>query len=124
MSKSQKRRIITVTIRATKSVIKEVLASCRQMQKGLPVESQTELAFNDAATMLSILTAKRLELLTFLRSFGPSTIKELSRQLGRNYSNIHGDVQLLLRLGLLDKTEDELIYVPFDELNICLPLAA
>ncbi len=124
MSKSQKRRIITVTIRTTKSVVKEVLASCRQMQKGLPVESQTELAFNDAATMLSILTAKRLELLTFLRSFGPSTIKELSRQLGRNYSNIHGDVQLLLRLGLLDKTDDELIYVPFDELNICLPLAA
>ena len=124
MSKSKKRKVITVTIRTTESVIRKVLASARQMQKGLLVDSQTELAFNDAATMLSILTTKRLELLTFLRGFGPSTIKELSRQLGRNYSNIHGDVQLLLRLGLLDKTDDELIYVPFDELNICLPLAA
>jgi predicted transcriptional regulator len=123
--KQHQKKKITVTIRSTASVIDEVLNTCRKLQQGLPVaEAETELTFNDAATMLSTLSEKRLELLTFLRKYGSITIKELSRQLKRNYSNVHEDVQLLLRLGLLNKDEFDKIYVPWDELNISLPLAA
>jgi len=119
------KKTIHVTIRSTASVLDEVLKTARKLQQGLPVaEAETELTFNDAATMLSTLSKKRLELLTFLRRQGAITIKELSRQLNRNYSNVHEDVQLLLRLGLLDKDKTDKIYVPWDELNISLPLAA
>lgn len=123
--KQKRKKVINVTIRSTASVIDEALNTARNLQKGLPVaEAETELTFNDAATMLSTLSEKRLELLTFLRKHGVITIKELSRQLNRNYSNVHEDVQLLLRLGLLDKDKTEKIYVPWDELNISLSLAA
>ena len=124
-TKKKQHRIINVTIRSTASVMEEVSGTCRKLKQGLPVaEAQTELTFHDAATMFNTLSEKRLELLTFLRKQGPVSIKELSRQLGRNYSNIHGDVQLLLRLGLLEKDEADQVHVPWDELNISLPLAA
>jgi predicted transcriptional regulator len=123
--KKHRKKTIHVTIRSTASVLDEVLQTCKKLQQGLPVvEAETELTFNDAATMLSTLSEKRLELLTFLRRLGAVSIKELSRQLNRNYSNIHEDVQLLLRLGLLDKDKTDKIYVPWDELNISLSLAA
>jgi predicted transcriptional regulator len=126
MTKTQKRKKkINVTIRSTADVIDEVLKTARKLQQGLPVaEAERELTFNDAANMLSTLSEKRLELLAFLRKQDSMTIKELSRQLNRNYSNVHEDVQLLLRIGLLDKDKNDKIYVPWDELNICLPLAA
>ncbi|MBI4533684.1 MAG: helix-turn-helix domain-containing protein [Candidatus Melainabacteria bacterium] len=60
----------------------------------------------------------------FLHNQEALTIKELSRHLDRNYSNVHEDVQLLLRLGLLEKDEDSKVFVPWDELNISLSLAA
>jgi len=126
MKRKQKiKKTINVTIRSTASVLDEVLKTARKLQQGLPLaEAETELTFNDAATMLSTLSKKRLELLTFLRKQGALTIKELSRQLNRNYSNVHEDVQLLLRLGLLDKDKTDKVLVPWDELNISLPLAA
>jgi predicted transcriptional regulator len=65
-----------------------------------------------------------MELLMFLHNKEPFTIKELSRQLERNYSNVHEDVQLLLGLGLLEKDNDGKVFVPWDELNISLSLAA
>jgi predicted transcriptional regulator len=124
VKKQKRHRRINVTIRSTASVINEALNTCKKAQRGLPVaEAETELTFNDAATMLGTLSEKRLELLTFLRKQNPMTIKELSRQLKRNYSNVHGDVELLLRLGLLDKDDSSKVYVPWDELNISLPLA-
>ena len=125
MKKNKLPRRINVTIRSTAGVIDEVLNTCKKVQQGLPVaEAETELTFNDAATMLSTLSEKRLELLTFLRKQKSMTIKELSRRLKRNYSNVHGDVDLLLRLGLLDKDDTGKVHVPWDELNINFPLAA
>lgn len=124
-AKTKQKRKINVTIRSTASVIKEVLNTCRTAEKGLPVpEAERELTFNDAATMLSTLSEKRLELLRFMHDKAPVTIKELSRQLKRNYSNIHEDVQLLIRLGLLETDKDKKVFVPWDELNISLSLAA
>jgi predicted transcriptional regulator len=100
MKRKQKiKKTINVTIRSTASVLDEVLKTARKLQQGLPLaEVETELTFNDAATMLSTLSKKRLELLTFLRKQGALTIKELSRQLNRNYSNVHEDVQITITL--------------------------
>lgn len=125
MAKTKQKRKINVTIRSTASVVKEILDTCRAAEKGkLVPEAERELTFNDAATMLSTLSEKRMELLMFLHNKKPITIKDLSRQLQRNYSNVHEDVQLLLRLGLLETDKDKRIFVPWDELNISLSLAA
>jgi predicted transcriptional regulator len=114
---------IRITIRPLALAVDEIIDACKRARKGLPVASETELNFADAATMLATLSEKRMELLMFLHEHGPSNIRQLAKQLKRDYSNVHGDVKILLDLGLLAVNEDKLVLVPWDELAIELPLA-
>jgi len=122
--KKKTRKCIRITIRPLAQAVKEIIDACKRARKGLPVTSETELNFADAATMLSTLSEKRMELLMFLHQHGPSNIRQLAKKLKRDYSNVHGDVKILLNLGLLAITDDKLVFVPWDELAIELPLAA
>jgi predicted transcriptional regulator len=123
--KSKKKRRIHITIKSTAKVFDEVLKTWNRAEKGLPVEeAEAELSFTDGATMLSTLSEKRMELLMFLHKYKAMNIKQLAQRLKRDYSNVHGDVKLLLRFGLLEKDEDQQVFVPWDELAIELPLAA
>jgi predicted transcriptional regulator len=123
--KSKKKRRIRIAIKSTAKVFEEVLEKWNRAEKGLPFEeAETELNFTDGATMLSTLSEKRMELLMFLHKSKAMNIKQLAKKLNRDYSNVHGDVKLLLRYGLLEKNKDQNIFVPWDELAIELPLAA
>lgn len=41
----------------------------------------------------------------------------------RNYSNVHTDVARLLELGLIERKDDGSITVPFERIEVRLPLA-
>ncbi len=121
----KKKRRIRITIRPYAEAVAEIINACERIEKGLAVaRADTELNFTDAANMLSTLSKKRMELLMFLHQHGQSTIRQLAKNLNRDYSVIHGDVKLLLELGLLDTNKEKKVFVPWDELTIELPLAA
>jgi predicted transcriptional regulator len=122
MTKKKLRRI-RITIRPYTEIQAEVIETCERIERGLPVTPHdTEVNFADAATMLSTLSEKRMELLVYLHEHGPMNIRRLAKSLERDYSNVHTDVKLLLRLGLLATNEDKHVLVPWDELAIELPL--
>lgn len=102
--KTKKKRCIHITIKSTAKVFDEVLKNWRKAEKGLLAgDAETELSFTDGATMLSTLSEKRMELLMFLHQHRAMNIKQLAKRLNRDYSNVHGDIKLLLRFGLLEK---------------------
>jgi predicted transcriptional regulator len=122
MNKAKRRRI-RITVRPYAEAVEEIIASAERIEKGSPVTPQdAELNFTDAANLLSTLSEKRMELLMFLHQAGTSTIRQLAKNLNRDYSVVHGDVKTLLALGLLATDKDKKIYVPWDELAIELPL--
>ena len=124
MTKKKTRRI-RITMRPYAEIMEDVIATCERIEKGAIVEPQdTELNFTDAAHLLSTLSEKRMELLMFLHEHGPLNIRQLAKQLGRDYSNVHTDVKLLLKLGLLATDKENKVYVPWDELAIELPLGS
>jgi len=47
----------------------------------------------------------------------------LAKAAARNYSNVHTDVARLEELGLIERDESEAVLVPFDRVEIVLPLA-
>jgi predicted transcriptional regulator len=81
------------------------------------------LSFESARSLFAELTPARLDLLETLRRVGPCSVYALAKAAERNYSNVHTDVAPLEELGLIERTEDGGVSVPFDSVEILLPLA-
>ena len=52
------------------------------------------------------------------------SVRALARALERNYKNVHTDVRRLEQIGLIDRTKDNRIEVPWDIVEAHLRLAA
>ena len=71
----------------------------------------------------SRVTPARLDLLDTLRRVGPCSVYALAKAAERNYSNVHTDVTRLEELGLIDRTEAGEVLVPYESVEIVVPLA-
>ena len=52
------------------------------------------------------------------------TIRGLANKLSQDYKNVHTDVRLLENLGLIDRTEDNEVEVPWAIVEASLQMAA
>jgi predicted transcriptional regulator len=69
---------------------------------------ERRLAFESWVALSRVLTGKRMELLGFVHRNEVASIRALAKALGRDYSNVHADVQALLSAGLLDASDNRL----------------
>ncbi len=66
---------------------------------------ERHLAFESWDALARVLTAKRMELLRYVRRHKVPSVRSLAKALERDYSNVHADVQALTAAGLLDTTD-------------------
>ena len=66
---------------------------------------ERHLAFESWDALARVLTGKRMELLRYVRRHKVASVRALAKALGRDYSNVHADVQALTAAGLLDATD-------------------
>jgi predicted transcriptional regulator len=66
---------------------------------------ERHLAFESWDALARVLTGKRMELLRYVRRHNVRSVRALAKALGRDYSNVHADVQALTAAGLLDATD-------------------
>ena len=81
------------------------------------------LSFESARSLFSELTPARLDLMDTLRRMGPCSVNALAKAADRNYSNVHTDVARLEELGLIARSDDGGVSVPFESVEILFPLA-
>ena len=81
------------------------------------------LSFESARMLFSELTPARLELLHTLRRVGPCSVYALAKSAERNHSNVRTDVARLEVLGLIERGEEGSILVPYESVEIFMPLA-
>ena len=94
-------------------------------ESGAEHEAPVELlVFEDLETLLRYLTPARWKLLKALRGLGPSSVRGLSKATARDYKSVHGDVRILESIGLVKRTEDNRVMVPWDAVTAELLLAA
>jgi predicted transcriptional regulator len=86
-------------------------------------ELDFRLSFESARSLFAELTPARLELLDTLRRFGPCSVYALAKAAERNYSNVHTDVGRLEELGLIERVNGGNVTVPYESVEILLPLA-
>ena len=74
---------------------------------------ERHLTFGDLPALLNALTPKRLELLREVRREAAPSVRVLASRLGRDYKRVHGDVETLVAVGLLVRSE-KAISAPYD----------
>ncbi len=74
-------------------------------------------------SLFAELTPARLDLLGTLRRVGPCSVYALAKSADRNYSNVHTDVSRLEEPGLVERSDDGSVSVPFESVEIRVSLA-
>ena len=119
-----RKRRLSIGISTLEESLKETLDASRRAKKRLPTGPVHRIDFTTQETLFSALSPKRLQLLRYLRQHGPMSARQLSKNLARDYKNIQGDIQMLLRLDIIYIDADGRYLVPWDEITIQLALAA
>ena len=78
----------------------------------------SRISFASVELMFRVLTERRWEIIRAMAGQGPMSIREAARRVDRDVKAVHGDVQALLKAGVLWKTEDGKIEFPFDQIHI------
>jgi len=73
--------------------------------------------FESPAALFRVLTPKRWELIECLQKSGPLGVRALARALGRDVKRVHDDASAMILVGMVEKTPDGKLAVPFDEIR-------
>jgi predicted transcriptional regulator len=84
---------------------------------------ERHLTFESWEALARVLTNRRMELLRHVRGHEVGSIRALAKALGRDYSNVHADVQALTAAGLLDATSHG-PRVTYDAIETRIPISA
>jgi predicted transcriptional regulator len=87
-------------------------------------EQGSFISFATAELLWKVITPKRWELLRVMTGVGPIAIRELARRVERDVKSVHGDVQALLKAGVIDRTKEGRIVFPYDEIHVDFVLRA
>lgn len=73
--------------------------------------------FSSPAQLFAVLTPKRWDMIERLQAIGPVSLRGLARALGRDVKRVHEDAAVLLDWGLIERTANRKIHVPFDVIH-------
>ena len=109
---------VTLKIASREKVNKRFLEACKGKSQG------SFISFDSPAVLFKVISGHRGELLKMMTGAGAISIREASRRLGRDIKAVHGDMSVLLKAGILHKTDDGQIEFPFDAIHVDFLLQA
>jgi predicted transcriptional regulator len=115
---------IQIGIGDSVNTAKGFIDAWKRAERGKKVKAEYRLDFENLESLLKTLTSGRWVLLKKLRKSGPMSIRALAGELERDYKNVHTDVRRLELIGLVSRTHDEKVEVPWDIVEARLRLAA
>jgi predicted transcriptional regulator len=122
--KNKNRKQLVVGIRTDCDLSKEFLKAWKDAEKrNLSKGPASHLYFDSLDTLWRKLTPRRTELLQALRQKGPLSMRKLAFYLQRDYKNVRIDIKELSEVDLVRKTDEDLFMVPWDSIDLQIPLA-
>lgn len=95
---------LTIGSSAEEAAARRFVDAWHRAEKG-EIFRERHLAFESWETFTRTLTGKRLELLRHIHRHPAVSVRALAKALGRDYSNVHADVQALCAAGLVDVSD-------------------
>jgi predicted transcriptional regulator len=109
----------------TQAILDEAISrAAKVMETGEPADPVAVFTFASPAQLFSIISPKRWELIEHLQKIGPSSVRGLARSLERDVKRVHDDVTALIEWGIIERTEDGKVCVPYDVIHADFDLRA
>lgn len=97
-------------------------AALQAAMEGSAITPYFGIGFANMAQFGDVFTPKRWELVEALKASGPLSIYALAKHLERHYRNVHKDVSALMEWMVIEKDASGRVFVPWDEIDVRLPL--
>ncbi len=110
-------KVLEIRVGPAADALDRFEATWNRRVDGRPTRTLHVLTLANLPLLLKRLSPARWVLLEALRAAGPLSIYELAKRLGRNYKNVHTDVTQLAALGLVERTSDNRVLVPWNVLR-------
>jgi len=105
-------KTVTLSIASRDDVTRRALDAFDGKEQG------SHISFASVDLLWQTMTRKRWELLKALTGQGAVSIREASRLVERDVKSVHGDVQVLLEAGVIQKNDDGMIIFPYDAIHV------
>jgi len=92
-------------------------AIARAWRSGKP-EQAAHYNFESMEAAWELLNARRFAILKIMAGQGPFSIREIARRAGRDVRGVHSDVRLLYHSGIIDKTPDGRMILPYEVIRL------
>lgn len=110
------------TVMLSVESIESVAESAKQALKG---KAQGEyISFASLDLLWKVLAPNRMAIVKALTGSEPLALREIARRVSRDVKAVHTDVQILLKAGVLDKTEVGKINFGYDAIHVDFILKA
>ena len=103
--------IVTLGVASLEDVKRRTAAAFRGEPQG------EFISFISADLLWRVLTAKRWEILQAMTGQGEMAIREIARRVGRDVKAVHGDVQGLLKAGVIERGVRGVVF-PYDAVHV------
>jgi len=118
------KRILHIEVSTLEESLDQFGDYLQQTIQSKTTASYSGIGFESIKDLFATLSPKRLELIEQLKRQGPMTVYALAKKLGRDYKNVHTDVKALQQWGVIERDEQDCVQVPWDEIDLKIPLAA
>lgn len=95
-----------------------VKASLRAAFRGEP--QGCRYTFHSEEAILAMLTPNRWRILKALTGAGPLELGQRARRVGRDRDSVHADAETMVKCGLIDRSDDAKLHLPYDEVHVSL----
>ena len=124
-------RTFEIRIKTTERALKDFAHTFKAVQAGRRVERREGVFFTSVEVARNLLTPERIRLLTLIHERKPESIYQLAKMSNRDPKNVHEDIKLLERYGILETRirpgahrTQRVPRVPYDEISLKIPLVA
>jgi predicted transcriptional regulator len=113
-------RTVILGIETQSDVTRRILAAARGQRKA----GADRISFESVSDLWRVLAPKRMEIIHAMTGAGPLTIREVARRVGRDFKAVHSDVTMLIRAGIVERTDSGAVEFPYDRVHVAFDMMA
>ena len=101
----------------------ESMAGVRELLRSGKADPTPRVNFPSWELFHAVLAPNRMAIIRAMTAAGPLSIREVARRVGRDFKGVHTDVTVLLRHGVLQKTDEGAVVFPYERMHFDFEIA-